>query len=279
MTRREFTRKATMATVAASASVAGAAGQKPAGMNISVIGASSCIPDVGRETACMLIDGKHLVDTGWCAALKMREYGFDPLALQSIILTHCHHDHYIGLPQLLFYIGLRKRKGPSLKIIGPDKHLEQVVNAAVEFLQTPRFPEIAVDYQLVPLKAGDSVKLPDLRLETIAANHVSGKNKVEQAMVYKVTKKNGACAVLTGDTSYHPPIAEFAKRVPLLVHDGAHTAPKDAADIAKRAGVGRLALIHYRQSVAARALAEAKAVFPNSELAQEGSILKVPATR
>jgi len=280
ITRRQFSRGAAIVAAGMGSCLKAGAEEGRTGMNITIIGDSTCIPDVGRESACLLIDGKHLVDTGWCAAQKMRQYGFDPLSLQSIILTHFHHDHYIGLPQLLFFIGLRKRRGPPLKIIGPDKHLEQVVNMAVAFLQTPRFPEIAVDYELVPLEAGDGFELPGLQFETTAAKHVSGKHVPEQALVYRATSKHtGASAVLTGDTSYHPPIAEFAKGVPLLIHDGAHTAAKDAAEIAKKAAVGRLVLIHYSQSRAARILAEAKAVFPNTELAREGNTLKVPAVR
>ena len=89
-----------------------------------------------------------------------RQYGFDPLSLESIIFTHFHHDHYLGLPQLLFYIGLRKRKGPPLRIIGPSEHLKQVVDAALTFLQVSRFPEIAPSYTLVPLAPGDAFDPP-----------------------------------------------------------------------------------------------------------------------
>ena len=279
LTRRDFGRNAAMAAAGMGLSLGTQAwGQETAGMKITVIGDSSCIPDVGRETACFLIDGKHLVDSGWCAALGMRQYGFDPLSLESIIFTHFHHDHYLGLPQLLFYIGLRKRKGPPLRIIGPSEHLKQVVDAALTFLQVSRFPEIAPSYTLVPLAPGDAFDLSALRLETLAARHVSSQRQREQALVYRVTEKtSGARTVLTGDTSYHPPIAEFAKGVPLLLHDGAHTSARDAAAIALRAGVGRLMLVHYAQSQAARILAEAKEVFPRTELARQGCTLEVPA--
>jgi len=281
MTRRDFTRGAAMAAAGLGACLeARAADRAPGGLKITVIGDSTCIPDVGRESACFLINGKHLVDTGWCAALKMRQYGFDPLSLDSIVLTHFHQDHYIGLPQLLFFVGLGKRRGPPLNIIGPNENLEKVVKTALEFLQTPRFPEIMPRYKLVPVKAGDRIDLSDLEIEAFAAKHVSGVGRPEQAMVYKVRQKaGGAWAVFSGDTSYHPPIAEFAKGTPLLIHDGAHTAPKDAADIAKRAVAGRLVLVHYRQKMAARMLAEARAVFPDTELAREGNTLEVPAAR
>ena len=281
ITRRQFVRDTTIAAAAMGTSLrAQAATGAAVGMKITVLGDSSCTPDVGHEAACLLINGKHLVDTGWCAVLKMRQYGFDPMALESLILTHFHQDHYLGLPQLLFYLGLHKRRGTPFKILGPREYLEPVVKTAVEFLQTSRFPEVALDYRLVPLAAGDQCELADLHLETFAARHVSAANRLEPALVYKVTDKvNGARAVLTGDTHYHPPIAEFAKGVPLLIHDGVHTAPKDAAGIARRAGVDRLVLIHYSQRQAARTLAEASAVFPHTELAKEGTTLDVPAIR
>jgi hypothetical protein len=249
ITRRQFAGGAALAAVAAAAGVPKAiAGQRPAGMKITILGDSTCIPDVGHDAACFLINGKHLVDTGWGAALRMRQYGFDPMKLEAIV--------------------------------GPGEHLKRVVDAAVEFLQTPRFPEIAANYRLVPLAAGDRFELSDLRFETMAANHTSGRNRREPALVYKaIDKTNGACALFTGDTHYHPPVAEFAQGVPLLIHDAAHTASKDAATVAKKAGVGRLVLIHHTQNGAARALAAAKAVFPNTELAKEGNTLDIPAAR
>jgi ribonuclease BN (tRNA processing enzyme) len=115
-----------------------------------------------------------------------------------------------------------------------------------------------------------------LRFETFAANHTSGTNKIEQALVYRITDKaSGVCAIFTGDTHHHPPLAEFARGASLLIHDGAHTPAKDAAQIAKQAGVKKLALIHYNQGRAAKLLAEAKSIFPNTELAVEGRTLEV----
>ncbi len=252
----------------------------PGGMKIAILGDSSCIPDVGRDTACYLINGRHLMDTGWCAALGMRRHGFDPLKLESILLTHLHQDHYIGLPQLLFFVGLRKRPGPPLKIVGPSEHLEEVVEAALAFLQKARFPEVVPNYELVPLKAGEKVEMSDVRVETFGVKHVSGANRPEQAFAYKIADKaSGGWAVFSGDTSYHPPLAEFAKLAPLLIHDAAHTAAQDAADIAKRAEVGRLVLTHYSQALGSRLLTQAQAVFPKTELAKEGDILDVPAVR
>ncbi len=279
MTRREFARAAALGAAGMVGALAARAATPAAPLKITIIGDSACIPDVRHEVACLLINGKHLLDTGWCAALKMREYGFDPLALESILISHFHQDHYIGLPQLLFYAAMRKRTGAPLNIYGPGEHLQRVVEATDAFLQIPRFPEVAVERKLMPLKAGDKFESADLRFETFAAHHLSGKNNFEPALCYKVIDKtSGACAVLTGDTHFHPPIAEFAKGASLLIHDGAHTPAKGAAQIAQQAGVKKLVLIHFSGSRAAKVLAEARAIFPNTELAEEGHTLEVTAS-
>ena len=283
MTQRQINRRIFLRESAAALAAVNVARNLPAaerkdpGMKITIIGDSSCVPDLGHESASFVINGKHLVDTGWNTALKMRQYGIDPLGLESIILTHFHQDHYLGLPQLLFYIGLKKRQGPPLSIIGPDQHLERIVRTVEEFLQVDRFPELKVNCKLVPLKAGDKFELPGLQCETFAARHVSGGNQLEQALVYKITdEEHKATFAFTGDTHFHPPIADFVQGVPLLIHDAVHTPPKEAAGIAKRAGVGRLVLIHYPQRRAAAILEQAKSVFPNTSLAEEGLCLEIP---
>lgn len=278
ISRRQFARGAALAALSMG-SRAAVSDAGPAGMRIAILGTSVAIPDPGCDSACFLINGKHLVDTGWGAALKMRQYGFDPLALESVVLTHFHQDHYLGLPQLLFHIGLKRSDRP-LTIAGPAEHLERMLRIVDEFLQVPRFPELKVNYTALPLAAGDSFARGDLRFETMAALHVSGKKLPESALAYKVTDaRNGACVVYSGDTSRHPPLADFAKGAPLLIHDSAHTSARDAADIALRAGVTRLALIHYGESRAGQLLKEAQAVFPNTVLAREGETLDIPAVR
>lgn len=245
-------------------------------MKVTFIGVSSCIPDVGMETASFVIDGRHLVDTGWCAILRMREYGIDPLDIQSAILTHFHHDHYIGLPQLLFYRALRGRHAHPLWIIGPEEHLAHVVAATVDFLQVSRFPELKEEYVLLPLHPGQSFDLDDLHFETFAACHVSGKGVPEPALAYRVVAQDtGMGFAFTGDTSFHPPLADFVRGVRFLVYDAAHTSAHDAATIAARAGVTRLYLIHYAQERAGQLLAEARKVFAATELAKEGETLEL----
>jgi len=210
----------------------------------------------------------------------MRQYGYDPLNVECILITHLHQDHYIGLPHILFYAGLSQQANPNampLKIIGPAEDIERVVTLAVEFLQIRHYPELAVDYKVVRLSPGQTYATEAFALETCATKHVSGKNVPIQGLAYRFTDKaTGAQFAFTGDTSFHPPIADLARNVPLLIHDASHTAPDDAARIARQAQVHRLGLIHYGDAVAEQALAVATEIFPNTFLAREGQTLRLP---
>jgi len=251
-------------------------------MKILFVGHSTCIPDVGQEMSCLLIDDRHLIDTGWCAALKLREHGLSPLDLESIVLTHFHQDHYIGLPQLLFYIGLRGRRekrSTPLNIAGPSERLQEIVESAEPFLQVDRFPELEVDHRLWPLSGGDGFETETHRFEAFPTRHVSGHQRPEQALGYRVfSKEEGAWFAFTGDTHPHPPLANAVRGAPLLIHDGAHTPSEEAAAIAAAAGVGRLLLTHYSEDRAEQILAAARKVFPQTDLAREGTTITVDAS-
>jgi ribonuclease Z len=248
-------------------------------MQLLFVGTSSCIPDVGGDTACLLINGKHLVDTGWQCALRLRELEADPLQVESVVFTHLHHDHYLGLPQFLFYQAMRRRWGeaaPPLRIVGPGEHLARVVGLCWHLLQVDRFPELRFPVEVVPLTGGDHYKLGDVRLEARAAKHVSGERRPEPALSYRFTDAaTGACVVCSGDTSYDPGLGTWARGADLLVHDAAHTTAAEAAQVAKAAGAGRLLLIHAGRGDGERLLADARAVFPETDLAPEGERVEV----
>jgi ribonuclease Z len=257
---------------------------------ITFLGTASVVPGCGHDTASFVINGKYLVDTGWYAAIKMRCYGLDPMRLEYLFLTHCHHDHYIGLPHLLFYLQMQRYTHPDrppLKILGPAADLERVVTLARQLLQPERFPDVDSHPELFPLAPGDSFEEAAFRLETCASLHpVPG-------LCYRFTdKQTGAVFAFTGDTAYYPPIVTHVRGVSLLIHEasyGANPAPTDnrslhsgapeAARVALEAGVERLALVHAHEDRQQEALATARALFPNTFWPEDGQEVTVPGAK
>ncbi len=254
---------------------------------VTFLGTAAVVPGGGHDTASFLINGRYLVDTGWYAAIKMQCYGFDPMELEYLFLTHCHHDHYIGLPHMLFYRRMRRYERPDcppLKILGPAEDLERVVTLARQLLQPDRFPDVDYIPELFPLRPGDTFDDPAFQLSVCAAVHPV------PALCYRFTdKRTGATFAFTGDTAYAPAIVEHVRGVSLLIHEASfgaspapaenlslHSGAPDAARVAVEAGVGRLALVHAPEARQREALEAAQASFPNTFWPQDGETVTIP---
>jgi len=102
----------------------------------------------------------------------------------------------------------------------------------------------------------------------------------------------GRTVVISGDTRPHPALERLAQGADLLVHEATfshedlararetgHTTAREAAELAARAGVRRLALTHISPRYSREApelLAEARAFFPETVIARDGLELEVP---
>lgn len=127
------------------------------------------------------------------------------------------------------------------------------------------------------LKAGLSVKLRDGR--TVKPKNVMGSPRPGRKIVY------------TGDTRPSEHVVKLAKGADVLIHDctladeladkadeNSHSTPSKVAEVAKRAGVKQLALIHIspRYDDDSVLLEQAKKIFPHTVVARDLMVLEVP---
>ncbi len=251
------------------------------------IGIDSVLPEAGDDTICFVVNQRVMFDAGWSAGLRLREFGLTPLDLDTLVFSHLHHDHYLGLPQVLFYRWMTQRTQDApapLRLVGPAGDLELVLQRALDFLQAARF-----DYQPVldvtPLAPGESLETADWRLRTCASIHpVPG-------LCYRFEDRaSGAAVVYSGDTAYCPALIELARGADLLIHEASfgansprpeanscgHSGAPDAAAVAQAAGVRRLALVHGPAAGRAAAVAAAQTAFAASFWPAVGERLDLP---
>lgn len=215
------------------------------------------------------LDGQRIVvDCGLGVTRGLVEAGVDLKALQTIVVTHLHSDHILelgGLVHTAWVTGLRT----SIHIYGPpglhaywqgflaamayDIHLRVVDDGRQPLTELVTVTEICEG----------SFTIGSLAVRTLRVQHPP----VDVALSYRF--EGSKTVTFSGDTTYFPPLAEFAQRSDLLVHEAmlpegieailqktgggeklrahlnaSHTVVDDVAKIARDAGVGKLVLNH-----------------------------------
>ncbi|MGI5820105.1 MAG: MBL fold metallo-hydrolase [Armatimonadota bacterium] len=243
--------------------------------SLTFVGTASCTPPAGNETACFLLNGHVLIDCGWCAALSLLDSAGSATNLDAVLITHCHHDHYMGLASVFFYRRMNQRKLDSdaeLRVFGPAEDIERVVEHARAYLQVDRFSAVQTTPEVVAVEPGASFELGEFEVRTAATRHPV------QGMAYRFTDtRTGATIGISGDTAFVPELAEFFRGVDVLVMEAAaglndpdpesatHSSVRQSATIARDAEVGDLYIVHTT-APPDEVLAAAREVFPRSHL-------------
>jgi ribonuclease Z len=179
------------------------------------------------------------------------------------------------------------RKDYDLTIFETDHRADTVGYALVEHTRLGRFnPDRARELGIPEgplwgrIHKGEPVALPDGTI--VRPEALVGPSRPGRTLVYP------------GDTRPSPVVIEAAKGADLLIHEATfgederaraeetgHSTARQAADVARMAGVRRLVLTHVSARYSREApelVAEARAVFPEVEVARDGLVVDVPFT-
>lgn len=230
-------------------------------------------PGSATPTASLLRLGGRavLVDCGLGATLGVVRQGVELTALDLIVVTHLHSDHYLELGPLLHTAWTAGLKRP-IPVIGPAG----LANYWRGFLASMAFdialriedegrPDLAALIELSTLEEGAAAAVGDLALSALRNAHPP----IEESFALRF-EGAGRVVAFSGDTAYLPGLAAFAEGADLLVHEAmllegvdalcarvgngddrlkrhllrSHSSAAEAGRIATAAGVGALALNH-----------------------------------
>lgn len=109
-------------------------------LHLVFLGTSGAIPTVDRGSAAVLLirgGERILIDCGEGTQRQlMRSVGLARIG--TVLITHLHGDHYLGLPGLLKTLSLQGREEPLL-LYGPEG-LYELLRDAERLVGRPRFP-------------------------------------------------------------------------------------------------------------------------------------------
>lgn len=183
-------------------------------MRVRFLGSGDAFGSGGRFQTCIHLasDGAQLcVDCGASSLVAMRRFGVDPHALDAIVLSHLHGDHFGGLPFLILDGQFRRRTRP-LTVVGPSG-VETRVRGAMEVL----FPgSTGVERRFVTRFVEWADRTPlHLRPFTVTpfeVVHASGAPPYALRVAY-----GGKVVTYSGDTEWTDALLEAAREADLFI--------------------------------------------------------------
>ena len=223
-----------------------------------------------------------LVDCGENVQVQLKRYKISKARLDNILISHLHGDHLFGIFGMLSTMALDGRTAP-LYIYAPRDF------GSVLHFFLGHFGE-GVKYEIhhVPLSMKEPERIIELRNCEVWAFPLQ--HRIDCFGFQIRWLKTGQMAAYCSDTAVFPEEAEWLKGTDLIYHEATfadehvdlahkmyHSTAREAAQVAAAAGAKKLVLGHFssRYQDLNVLLEQAREVFPESYLAEEGKIFEV----
>lgn len=241
---------------------------------LGVKGGPAIRPGSNMPTSILLsLAGKTiLVDAGLGAARGVCDQGVALTAIDAILVTHLHSDHYLELGPLLHTAWTAGLNRP-LPVYGPPRlsHYWRAFLSSMEDdialrVEDEGRPDLAHLVELHAVPEGRPIDLGGITVHALENEHPP----VRPSYAFRFETPDRRI-VLSGDTAPIPAMVGFARDADLLVHEAmlthgvdalmarmtngderlrthilrSHTDAEDAGRIATEAGVKHLALNHF----------------------------------
>ena len=242
---------------------------------VVTLGTAAAVADEVHANTYLAVEGEEdflLIDCGDRPLVRIRRAGLAAERLRGLIITHFHPDHVFGIPILLMNLWLLGRSD-SLPVYGLPDTLERF-KAMMDLFRWEEWPGFfPVPCHVVREEVGALVlEDAEFRITGAPVSHL-----VPTLGLRIENKRNGGVLAYSSDTSPCDAVVTLARDATILIHEAAkdtlgHSSAAQAGEIARRAAVARLVLIHYRPAPREydRWLGDAAAAFGGLvELAQD----------
>jgi ribonuclease Z len=230
-----------------------------------ILGSAASIPDEHHENTHMAIvasSGAILIDCSSTPAVRLTQAGIRLEEVEDLIVTHFHPDHVAGVPLLLMNMWLTGRH-EALRIYGLH-HCLMRLEDMMGFYHWENWPEFfSVAFHRLPERAGVKV----LETDEVTIHSTPVVHLVPTVGLRIVSKSDGTVLAYSSDTEPSQAVVDLAQGAHILLHEASgeavgHSSAQQAGEIAQRAGVEKLLLIHYPPGQGKQQmLREAKSVF------------------
>ncbi|HRY05650.1 MAG TPA: MBL fold metallo-hydrolase [Hyphomicrobiaceae bacterium] len=185
-------------------------------MKLTFVGCGDAFGSGGRFNTCFHIAAtktNFLIDCGASSLIAMKRFGIDRNAIDTILITHFHGDHFGGLPYFVLDAQFFSKRTTPLTIVGPEglrTAYERTVEAA--FVGASKTKQ-KFDIHFVEITPGDPLRAGGLEITAARVRHgpVGG-----PFLAYRIALEDRIIAY-TGDTEWVDELLAVGQDADLLI--------------------------------------------------------------
>jgi ribonuclease BN (tRNA processing enzyme) len=245
-------------------------------VTVRILGSGDAFGSGGRLQTCFLISAgpdQALIDCGATSLVAMRRCGIDPTAIDTVILSHLHGDHFGGIPFLLLEAQFVSHRERRLVIAGPPGTKKRLIEALEVMFPGSSRTEWRFPLEIAELRSGRADRFGEMTVLPLAVEHPAG----APAFALRLTCHDKVIAY-SGDTEWTEALPEVSRGADLFIVEcyAYHPKPKFHLDFhtlsARRSDLGakRLLLTHMSQDMLNRADQL------DVETARDGMLIELP---
>jgi ribonuclease BN (tRNA processing enzyme) len=183
-------------------------------MKVRFLGSGDAFGSGGRFQTCIHVESgvsQLLLDCGASSLIAMRRFGVDPQAIDTVILSHLHGDHFGGVPFLILD-GQFKRRTRPLLVAGPPGVEKRVREAMEVFFPSSTRIERKFETRFVELADRVAVDVGPVHVTGFEVSHASG----APPFALRIAGE-GKVVAYSGDTEWTESLVDAARGADLFI--------------------------------------------------------------
>jgi ribonuclease BN (tRNA processing enzyme) len=184
-------------------------------MRLTVVGSGDAFGSGGRFNTCFHVaipERTFLVDCGATSHVALRAHRLDPNAIDVIILSHLHGDHFGGIPFLLLDAQYITRRERPLTIAGPPGTRERVHAACEVMFPLSTGTKWRFPWSVIEMEIGKPTDVLGISVVSTEVTHMSG----APSTALRITDGRKVLAY-SGDTQWTDALLPIASGADLFI--------------------------------------------------------------
>lgn len=184
-------------------------------MQVRFIGCGDAFGSGGRFNTCFHVTGAQsnfLIDCGATSLVALKRAGVDLKAIDAILVTHFHGDHFAGLPFFLLDAQFSRRSRP-LVIAGPAGIEARLAQAMEALFENSSSTARTFDLSILTLAPGQRYDIGAIAVEAFPVVHGASGGPFH---AYRIDAE-GRIIAYSGDTEWTETLIPAAQNADLFI--------------------------------------------------------------